>query len=78
MASSPRIKELQHEIWAALGEIVADRGRGDPLVDTTFWSDQDHRDYETALQKVKLHLERKAGTAPDPSDPGYKDWARGR
>lgn len=75
MPANPRSKELEKEIWEAIGEILSDRSYGEPLVDTTFWTETDYRAYRTAMQKVKLSIEKKAGHGPDPSDPGYKDWA---
>lgn len=77
MADS-RVAELQREIWAAIKEILSDRTYGEPLVDTTYWTDSDYRSYETAIRKVRLTIEKKAGEGPDPGDPGYEDWAKGK
>ncbi|WP_405137544.1 hypothetical protein [Nocardia sp. NBC_01388] len=73
-----RTKELETEIWAAIGELLANRSRGEVLLDTSFWTAKDIRAYNSAYEAVRLAIEEKAGAAPDATAPGYKTWSKGK
>jgi hypothetical protein len=77
MPRTERSFELEREIWEAIGEIISNRSHGDPLVDTTFWTVNDHRSYEAALQRVRQAIDKKAGNAYD-EDGAVDPWPKKR
>lgn len=77
MSRSERSKELERELWEFLDQFLAERGAREPLIDTTFWTEADHRAYRSAFRHVKDTLERKAGGDPEVGQRHYDQWVQG-
>ncbi|MBF6584418.1 hypothetical protein IU414_06545 [Nocardia farcinica] len=78
MPRSDRSKELEREIWEFLEQWLTEHGSHEPLIDTTFWTNADHRAYQTAFRHVKDTLEHKAGGDPEVGQRRYDEWLKGQ